>query len=52
MPVGAGLAVAALQSQGFAPGLKFLTRAIEGVVDDSKNATLPKDYGQVGGAVL
>jgi len=30
MPVGAGFAVAALQSKGFAPGLKFLTRAIEG----------------------
>jgi hypothetical protein len=48
MPIGAGFAVAALQSRGFAPGLKFLTRAIEGVVDDSKNATLPQDYGQVG----
>lgn len=47
MPIGAGFAVAALQARGFAPGLKFLTRAIEGVVDDAKNATLPQDYGQV-----
>lgn len=52
MPIGAGFAVAALQAKGFAPGLKFLTRAIEGVVDDSKNAVLPKDYGQVGRGVM
>lgn len=47
MPVGAGLIVAYLQSWGFSPALKFLTRAIEGVVDDSKNAALPTSYWQV-----
>lgn len=52
MPVAAGFAVAALQSKGFAPGLKFLTRAIEGVVDDSKTAALPKDYWQVRRSVI
>lgn len=47
MPIGAGLIVAYLQSWGFSPALKFLTRAIEGVVDDSKNAALPTSYWQV-----
>jgi hypothetical protein len=47
MPIGAGLIVAYLQSWGFSPALKFLTRAIEGVVDDSKNAAYPTSYGQV-----
>jgi hypothetical protein len=49
MPIGAGLLVAWLQSWGFSPALKFLTRAIEGVVDDDKNAGFPKNYGQVSG---
>lgn len=48
LPVGAGFAVAALQSQGFSPALKFLTRAIEGVVDDNTKAGLPTSYAQVG----
>ncbi len=48
MPIGAGVAVAWLQSQGFSPSLKFLTRAIESVVDDNKTAAFPSDYGQVG----
>jgi hypothetical protein len=47
MPIGAGLLVAWLQSWGFSPALKFLTRAIEGVVDDDRNAGWPKSYGQV-----
>ncbi|MEW5302860.1 MAG: hypothetical protein WDW36_005601 [Sanguina aurantia] len=47
LPVGAGFAVAALQSQGFSPALKFLTRAIEGVVDDNTKAGLPTSYAQV-----
>uniref|UniRef100_A0A7S0RZ83 Chloride channel protein n=1 Tax=Chlamydomonas leiostraca TaxID=1034604 RepID=A0A7S0RZ83_9CHLO len=47
MPVGAGVAVAALQFWGFSPPLKFLTRAIEGVVDDRKNSELPQSYGPV-----
>ncbi len=47
MPIGAGVAVAWLQSLGFSPGLKFLTRAIEGVVDDTRNAALPTSYWQV-----
>eukprot|EP00878_Enallax_costatus_P014507 GHUV01015174.1.p1 GENE.GHUV01015174.1~~GHUV01015174.1.p1 ORF type:complete len:413 (+),score=124.29 GHUV01015174.1:375-1613(+) len=47
MPIGAGLIVAYLQSWGFSPALKFLTRAIEGVVDDSKNAAFPTSYWQV-----
>lgn len=47
MPIGAGFVVAYLQSWGFSPALKFLTRAIEGVVDDSKNAAYPTSYGQV-----
>jgi hypothetical protein len=47
MPIGAGFLVAWLQAQGFSPGLKFLTRAIEGVVDDDRNASMPKSYGQV-----
>jgi len=48
MPIGAGFIVAYLQKWGFSPALKFLTRAIEGVVDDSKNAALPTSYWQVG----
>lgn len=47
MPVGAGVIVAALQSQGFSPPLKFLTRAIEGVVDDRKSYEVPASYGPV-----
>eukprot|EP00775_Hariotina_reticulata_P005436 gene5436-5669_t len=47
MPIGAGFMVAYLQKWGFSPALKFLTRAIEGVVDDSKNAALPTSYWQV-----
>eukprot|EP00195_Chlamydomonas_chlamydogama_P005828 CAMPEP_0202903764 /NCGR_PEP_ID=MMETSP1392-20130828/26154_1 /ASSEMBLY_ACC=CAM_ASM_000868 /TAXON_ID=225041 /ORGANISM="Chlamydomonas chlamydogama, Strain SAG 11-48b" /LENGTH=634 /DNA_ID=CAMNT_0049591089 /DNA_START=664 /DNA_END=2568 /DNA_ORIENTATION=+ len=47
MPVGAGVAVAWLQSQGFSPPLKALARAVEGVQDDVKTAALPKTYGQV-----
>lgn len=47
MPIGAGFVVAYLQRWGFSPALKFLTRAIEGVVDDSKNAALPTSYWQV-----
>jgi hypothetical protein len=47
MPIGAGFVVAYLQSWGFSPALKFLTRAIEGVVDDSKNAAYPTSYWQV-----
>eukprot|EP00879_Flechtneria_rotunda_P009210 GHRR01009643.1.p1 GENE.GHRR01009643.1~~GHRR01009643.1.p1 ORF type:complete len:483 (+),score=176.43 GHRR01009643.1:230-1678(+) len=47
MPIGAGFIVAYLQRWGFSPGLKFLTRAIEGVVDDKKNAALPTSYWQV-----
>ncbi len=47
MPIGAGFVVAGLYSLGFSPALKFLTRAIEGVVDDSKNAALPTSYWQV-----
>lgn len=47
MPIGAGIIVAWLQSQGFSPALKFLTRAIEGVVDDNRNAALPTSYWQV-----
>jgi hypothetical protein len=47
MPIGAGFVVAYLQKWGFSPALKFLTRAIEGVVDDSKNAAYPTSYGQV-----
>jgi hypothetical protein len=42
-----GVLVAGLQSQGFSPPLKFLTRAIEGVVDDRKSYTLPNSYGPV-----
>lgn len=49
MPIGAGFVVAYLQSWGFSPALKFLTRAIEGVVDDSKNAAYPTSYWQVCG---
>ncbi len=52
MPIGAGFAVAFLQSQGFAPPLKTVTRAIDVVRDDVRNASLPKDYGQVSGAFL
>lgn len=48
MPVGAGVAVAALQAKGFSPPLKFLTRAIEGVVDDRKSYGVPTSYGPVG----
>lgn len=48
MPIGAGFMVAWLQSKGFSPALKFLTRAIEGVVDDKKHAALPTSYWQVG----
>jgi hypothetical protein len=51
MPIGAGFVVAYLQKWGFSPALKFLTRAIEGVVDDSKNAAYPTSYGQVSWAV-
>ncbi len=47
MPIGAGFVVAYLQKWGFSPALKFLTRAIEGVVDDSKNAAYPTSYWQV-----
>ena len=47
MPIVAGFLVAGLQNLGFSPGLKFLTRAIEGVVDDDKNAAFPKSYWQV-----
>jgi hypothetical protein len=47
MPIGAGFVVAYLQGWGFSPALKFLTRAIEGVVDDTKNAALPTSYWQV-----
>lgn len=47
MPIGAGFVVAWLHSLGFSPALKFLTRAIEGVVDDSKTAALPTSYWQV-----
>lgn len=47
MPIGAGFIVAGLQSLGFSPALKFLTRAIEGVVDDNRTAALPKSYWQV-----
>ena len=47
MPIGAGVAVAWLQSKGFSPSLKFLTRAIEGVIDDNKTSAFPSDYGQV-----
>jgi hypothetical protein len=49
MPIGAGFIVAYLQGWGFSPALKFLTRAIEGVVDDTKNAALPTSYWQVCG---
>lgn len=52
MPIGAGFMVAYLQKWGFSPALKFLTRAIEGVVDDSKNAALPTSYWQVGSSML
>lgn len=45
MPTVAGFIVASLQTRGFAPALKSLSGAIEGVVD-AKN-TLPKDYGPV-----
>eukprot|EP00198_Chlamydomonas_reinhardtii_P000776 XP_001690111.1 predicted protein [Chlamydomonas reinhardtii] len=47
MPVAAGFAVAYLQSLGFSPALKVLTRAMEGVTDDSAKAMLPKSYWQV-----
>ncbi|GIL50877.1 hypothetical protein Vafri_6854 [Volvox africanus] len=47
MPVAAGFAVAWLQKVGFSPALKVLTRAMEGVTDDSAKATLPKSYWQV-----
>ncbi|KAG2448571.1 hypothetical protein HYH02_006462 [Chlamydomonas schloesseri] len=47
MPVAAGFAVAWLQSLGFSPALKVLTRAMEGVTDDSAKAMLPKSYWQV-----
>ncbi|KXZ55344.1 hypothetical protein GPECTOR_3g475 [Gonium pectorale] len=47
MPVAAGFAVAWLQSIGFSPALKVLTRAMEGVTDDSSKAALPKSYWQV-----
>ncbi|KAG1659430.1 hypothetical protein FOA52_001101 [Chlamydomonas sp. UWO 241] len=47
MPVGAGFAVAWLQSLGFAPPLKMVTRAVENVRDDVKTASLPKDYASV-----
>lgn len=50
MPIGAGFVVAYLQKWGFSPALKFLTRAIEGVVDDSKNAAYPTSYWQVSSA--
>ncbi|KAG2444864.1 hypothetical protein HXX76_001602 [Chlamydomonas incerta] len=47
MPVAAGFAVAWLQGLGFSPALKVLTRAMEGVTDDSAKAMLPKSYWQV-----
>ena len=37
-----------LTAQGFAPPLKAVTRAVDSVQDDVKNAAFPKDYGQVG----
>jgi hypothetical protein len=52
MPIGAGFVVAYLQKWGFSPALKFLTRAIEGVVDDSKNAAYPTSYWQVSSLTL
>jgi hypothetical protein len=52
MPIGAGFVVAYLQKWGFSPALKFLTRAIEGVVDDSKNAAYPTSYWQVSSLML
>ena len=33
--------------QGFAPPLKTVTKAVDTVKDDVKNASLPKDYGHV-----
>ncbi|KAL6763955.1 chloride channel [Haematococcus lacustris] len=47
MPVGAGVLVAWLQSEGFSPPLKMLTRAIEGVVDDRKSYDVPRSYWPV-----
>mmetsp|Transcript_21002 Transcript_21002/g.58374 ORF Transcript_21002/g.58374 Transcript_21002/m.58374 type:complete len:766 (+) Transcript_21002:1061-3358(+) len=49
MPVGAGVIVAALQSQGFSPPLKGLTRAVEGVEDDDsvRRKEVPYSYAPV-----
>ncbi|KAG2496243.1 hypothetical protein HYH03_005841 [Edaphochlamys debaryana] len=47
MPVAAGVAVAWLQGLGFSPALKVLTRAMEGVTDDTSKAQLPTSYWQV-----
>ncbi|GAX78773.1 hypothetical protein CEUSTIGMA_g6210.t1 [Chlamydomonas eustigma] len=47
MPIGAGVLVAWLQAQGFAPPLKAVTRSIDNVQDDARTSGRPKDYAQV-----